>query len=68
MPSRNRRKYVKVNQSMQSFLQPLPTDKLIWLAKAALDEVARRDDAERLNKKPAPAVPRQFQQNGRTLR
>lgn len=68
MPSRNRRKYVKINQSMQSFLQPLPTDKLIWLAKAALDEVALRDDLDRLSKKPAPADPRQFQQNGRTLR
>jgi hypothetical protein len=68
VPSRNRRKYVKVNQSMQSFLQPLPTDKLIWLAKAALDEVALREDLDRLNRKPTPAEPRALQLHGKTLR
>ena len=68
MPTRARRKYVKVNQSMQSFLTPLPTDKLIWLAKAALDEVALREDLERLAKKPSTTEPRPLQLHGRTLR
>lgn len=63
-----KRKYVKQLQSMQSYIEPLPTDRLIWLAKAALDEIAlRTEQAERAAKLAAPKA-REFQQHGRTLR
>jgi hypothetical protein len=63
-----KRKYVLVRQSMQSFIEPLPTDKLIWLAKAALDEIALRTAAAERSAKLAAPKAREFQQHGRTLR
>lgn len=64
------RQYVKKLESIQSFVEHLPTDRLIFLAKASLDEVAKREvDRQRAearaHAKPAPRV---FQQQGRTLR
>jgi hypothetical protein len=46
----------------------LPTDRLIWLAKAALDEIALRTAAAGRATKAAAPKPREFQQHGRTLR
>jgi hypothetical protein len=41
------RKYVLRSQSMQSFIQPLPTDRLLWLIKIAADEIADRELASK---------------------
>ncbi len=64
-----KRKYVTRLQSLESFIEPLPTERLIYLAKAALDEVAKREQDRRLGaEKPAKAEPRVLQAHGRTLR
>ena len=64
-----KRKYVTRLQSLESFIEPLPTERLIYLAKAALDEVARREESKRLGpEKSARPEPRALQAHGRTLR
>lgn len=70
MPRSTKRKYVKVQQSMQSFLEPMPSERLIWLAKMALDIVVLRGEDERLNKRTtlAEVETRVLQAHGRTLR
>ncbi len=64
-----KRKYVTRLNSLESFITPLPTDRLICLAKVALDEVARREETRRLGpERPTKAEPRVLQAHGRTLR
>jgi hypothetical protein len=64
-----KRRYVTRLQSLESFIEPLPTERLIYLAKAALDEVARREESKRLGpEKAARPEPRVLQAHGRTLR
>jgi len=63
-----KRRYVTRLQSLESFITPLPTERLIYLAKVALDEVARREETKRLGPEKAAKEPRVFQQHGRTLR
>ena len=65
-----KRKYAKHAQSMQSFLKPLPTDRLLWLIKLAADEIAERE-LERGGKpgpKPMGFKLRDLEPVGRTLR
>lgn len=62
------RRYVTRLNSLESFITPLPTDRLIALAKAALDELANRETEKRLGAEKPKAAPRVFQQHGRTLR
>jgi hypothetical protein len=65
-----KRKYVTRLQSLESFIEPLPTERLIHLAKVALDEVARREETKRLGPEKATSKPepRVLQAHGRTLR
>lgn len=63
-----KRKYVLIRQSMQSFIEPQPTERLIWLAKICLDEIALRTSAAELKAKQDAPKAREFQEHGRTLR
>lgn len=59
-------KYLRNPLPIETFIAPLPTERLIWLAKVVLDELAKRELAKRpVKSKPQPQV---FQQHGRTLR
>lgn len=62
------RKYVVYLQSMQSFIEPQPTERLIWLAKICLDEITKRAQSGERAAKLAMPKAREFQQHGRTLR
>ncbi len=62
-------KLIKVLTSIKAFIEPLPTDVLIWLAKSALDEVADRQTAPlRASKKDKETHPQFLHPSGRTLR
>lgn len=64
-----RRKYVKQLQSLQSIVEPLPTDRLVWLAKIALDELSSRIQAPQRPSRSGPDEPEtKLHPNGRTLR
>jgi len=63
-----RRKYVRQMQTLSSFIEPMPTDRLIWLAKMALDEVTKRAQVAERSTKVVTSKPREFQQHRRTLR
>jgi hypothetical protein len=63
-----KRRYVTRLNSLESFIEPLPTERLIHLAKAALDEIAKREQDKRLGAEKPAKEPRVFQQHGRTLR
>ncbi len=67
-----KRKYAKHAQSMQSFIKPLPTDRLLWLIKLAADEITERelqlDLGAKRGPKPMEFRLRDLQPQGRTLR
>ncbi len=67
-----KRKYARHAQSMQHFLKPLPTDRLLWLIKLAADEIAERelelDLGRKRGPKPMEFKLRDLQPQGRTLR
>lgn len=67
-----KRKYTKHAQSMQSFITPLPTDRLLWLIKLAADEITQRELESDLGRKRGPRPMefklRDLQPQGRTLR
>jgi len=63
-----KRKYVKQLQSLQSFVEPLPTERLVWLAKIALDELSERIAVQRPSNAGPDTEPRALHPSGRTLR
>lgn len=58
----------KQPQTMQSFIEPLPTDKLIWLARASIAEIQKRLTAPQRASNAGPDVEVRLHPNGRTLR
>lgn len=70
MPPQKKRKYVRQLQSIQSLIEPLPTDRLIWLAKIAMDEVIERlhPPQGRSVARPEAGPSTTLHPNGRTLR
>jgi hypothetical protein len=66
MPRRPRDKRIPL--SFKSFIQPLPTEHLVWLARMAMDEVQRRMLAPQRKSLTGPEPELRLHHSGRTLR